>query len=1201
MFKEIFSFEFKSHLKRPMIYIFTLVNFTLAFMATISDKVRIGGANDAVFSNSPYVILSTSLLMTLIGIFTTTAFINTATLRDFENKFDGLIFTTSISKFGYLGGRFLAAFLVALMPFLGLLAGIAFASISPWISLEDVGAFHPGAYASTFFFAIIPNIFIISAIIFSFAATFKSTLHSFIGAMSILVLYLFGQSLISNINSESLTILSDPLCINAQTLITKYWTIIEKNTQVISYSGLLLVNRILWLAFSFLILFFTYKRFSFTRRKTKNKESKKSSSELTSFLTVTTKPLPIVHISDNINTQFYQFFFQLKVDTKGILRSTPFIVLILLGIFNMSNSMYNSNHMYGTGNHPVTYLLVEAIRNSLYLFVMGILLYFSGALVWKEREAKINELFDASPVATWIPYIAKVFSLIILTAIILSVAILNGIAIQTIHGYFNFELSVYIRELLVYDLIQFSSIIAFAILIQTLVNNKYLGYFVFLILIVALKFGPQAFEISSNLVIYGSLPSYIYSDMNAWSIFESGLTWFSAYWSLFAMLLSILGILFYVRGKNRNVINRLKTAKRRFAGNLVINTFLITALWLGTTGFLFYQTKVLNTITSSTLNDQLKVSYEKNYKKYQHAAQPRITNVIYDIDIYPEERDFSAKAKLTVQNKTEENISQLYFSLFNDLQTTINIENAIETRDKKLPFSIFELQSPLSPGDSLIIDVIASYTSEGIENELSNTNIVSNGSFLSNFKMIPTIGYSDRLELTGKNLRAKYNLPEKPRMSKLHENCSASCQNTYISQDADWVTIKSTISTSEDQLAIAPGNLIKEWKVNDRNYYTYELNQPVLNFYSFISGKYEVDRSEWIAPDGKKIDIEVYYHKGHEYNIDKMVKSMKHSLNYYSTNFSPYPHTQARIIEFPRYDRFAQAFPGTMPYSESMGFIANLESPEAIDMVYYVVAHEMAHQWWAHQVIGASVQGATMISESFAQYSALMVMKEAYGDDKMKEFMRYEMEKYLRGRTKETNHELSLMTSEKQNYIHYAKGSVVMFALQDYLGEEKVNAALRKFLKDKSYQEAPYTTSLEFMDYIEAETPDSLQYLLKDMISTITLYSNKTTNSNYKKLADGKYEVNIDVTVEKYRADSLGRETLIPHDDYIDIGIFSEEVTEGNKYGRPILVERLKISKPEASFTFIVDELPYEAGIDPNHLLVDRMPEDNLKRLEELK
>jgi len=373
-----------------------------------------------------------------------------------------------------------------------------------------------------------------------------------------------------------------------------------------------------------------------------------------------------------------------------------------------------------------------------------------------------------------------------------------------------------------------------------------------------------------------------------------------------------------------------------------------------------------------------------------------------------------------------------------------------------------------------------------------------------------------------------------------------------------------------------------------------------LNFYSFVSGVYEIAQEEWTSPQGEKVDLEVYYHKGHAYNIDKMLSSLRRSLEYYSKNFTPYPHEQARIIEFPRYASFAQAFPGTMPYSESFGFISNLKEKDAIDMTYYVVAHEMAHQWWAHQVIGAEVQGATMLSETFAQYSALMVMQEHYGKDKMKQFMRYEMDRYLRGRGQETEKEVPLMYSEKQQYVYYGKGSVIMYALQDYIGEDSLNLALRRFAEDVSYQEAPYTNTLEFMTYLREVTPDSLQYLLEDMFENITLYSNKTTDARYKILPNGKYEVTIDVNIEKFRADSLGQETLIPHNDFIDIGVYSKEKNEGEKYGRPIKVERHRISTTDTIFTLVVDELPFEAGIDPNYLLVDRFPEDNLRKVEEV-
>ena len=624
-------------------------------------------------------------------------------------------------------------------------------------------------------------------------------------------------------------------------------------------------------------------------------------------------------------------------------------------------------------------------------------------------------------------------------------------------------------------------------------------------------------------------------------------------------------------------------------------------LWLGTGSFLWYQTQVVNEISSTDATENARIRYEKQYKKYEHIAQPRITDINYEIDIYPAERNYVVKADLTVKNKTTEIIHQIHFTPVNEFPLTIHLPGALlSLKDSLANYLIYDLEKPLHPKQTLEFQVEVDYISEGIENEISNTDIVQSGTFLSNFKIIPVIGYSANSELSNRKKRTANDLPARKDMEILHANCGSACQNTYISSDSDWVKVGSTISTSAEQTAIAPGTLIKEWMEGDRKYYRYELKKPVLNFYSFVSGIYEIAREEWTSPQGEKVDLEVYYHKDHGYNIDKMLGSLRHSLTYYTKNFTPYPHEQARIIEFPRYASFAQAFPGTMPYSESFGFISNLKDDAAIDMVYYVVAHEMAHQWWAHQVIGAEVQGATMLSETFAQYSALMVMKEQYGKDKMKQFMRYEMDRYLRGRSQEDNKELPLMFNENQQYIHYRKGSVVMYALQDYIGEDSLNLALRRFAEDMAYQEAPYTNSLEFMEYLSAVTPDSLQYLLTDMFKNITLYSNKTNSATFKQLPNGQYEVVVDVFIEKFRADSLGQETLVPHDDFIDIGIYSQEKNPREKYGRPILVERHRISTSDTTFTFLVDELPYEAGIDPNYLLVDRFPEDNMQRVVEI-
>jgi hypothetical protein len=545
-----------------------------------------------------------------------------------------------------------------------------------------------------------------------------------------------------------------------------------------------------------------------------------------------------------------------------------------------------------------------------------------------------------------------------------------------------------------------------------------------------------------------------------------------------------------------------------------------------------------------------------------------------------------------IKNKGNTAIDSIHFTMPEEFSININLPASdLVLDDKDHAYRIYRLKNKLEPGDSIAVRIESDYEAKGFENDVSITSIVNNGSFFNNYSVLPRIGYQDDAELEKKDDRKKYDLAAKERMPQLERNCATHCMNHYISNSSDWVNVETIFSTSGNQTAVAPGSLIKQWKANNRNYFHYRLDQPSVNFYSFISAKYTVAREKW-----NNVDLEVYYIDEHPWNVKRMLNSMRSSLEYYSTNFGPYKHKQARIVEFPRYASFAQAFPGTMPYSESIGFIDNLEDPDDIDMVYYVVGHEMAHQWWAHQVIGSVMQGSTFLSESMAQYSALMVMEKLYGRDQMKKFLRYEMDKYLRNRGGEQLKEVPLLHVENQGYIHYNKASVLMYYFREMTGEKNVNDALKNMIDSFGYKEPPYPTSYELVDRFDAVTPDSLKYLIKDLFYKMTLYNNRVTDASARKLPDGKYEVTFNVSCEKFRADSLGRETKIVLNDWIELGVIAK-APEGKKYGKKLWSQKIQMKKELHEFKVVVNEEPYQAGVDPDYLLIDRVPDDNLKKI----
>ena len=501
----------------------------------------------------------------------------------------------------------------------------------------------------------------------------------------------------------------------------------------------------------------------------------------------------------------------------------------------------------------------------------------------------------------------------------------------------------------------------------------------------------------------------------------------------------------------------------------------------------------------------------------------------------------------------------------------------------------------MAPGDSIQVKFNVVFMTNGFENEVSFKQLTQNGSFFNVSDILPSLGYNRQNEVSDKQQRIKFNLPERASKPLLNQQNSVARSINYLSADTDWTEVTTTISTSKDQTAVAPGSLIRFWEENGRNYFTYKLDKKSLNFYSFVSAEYKIARKKWNG-----IDLEVYYDHKHAVNVPGMLKGMEKSLEYFTAHFGPYYHKQSRILEIPRYSNFAQSFPGTMPYGEGVGFIADLRNAakDDIDVVFNLVAHEVAHQYWAHQVCGANMQGSEMLSESFAQYAALMVMEKEYGKDKVRKMLKYEMNKYLSDRSREPEGENPLMKTVNQPYIHYNKASVVLYHLKEMVGEDKVNCALQNLIVQFGYKNPPYPTSIDAVNEFRKITPDSLQYLIPDLFENITLFSNRVLSVTSKKTASG-YDVTIKTSSEKFRSDSLGKESGVRMADYIDFGVFGEAKASGSR-GKVLVYERLKINQKDNVIVFRTKEKPFEAGIDPYNYLIDRFPDDNLKAVEHL-
>ena len=1140
MIARFFLFEVRYWLRQPMVYIFFLVFGLFGFGFVCLPNFSMGGGGNT-FKNAPYIVYIMYAIMSFIGLLSVTAFVNGTAIRDFTSNTAQIVFSTPVSRFSYLVGKFLGSTFVASLPLFGLSLGVVIGSHMWWLDAAQVGPNHLMPHLKAFAFLGLPNVLFSAAIVFAVAVNVRTTMAAFITAIIIIVGYSVSGSFTSDMENETLGALLDPFGPSAIGLLTKYWTVEDKNTLVLPFTGVLLWNRVLWISVSVIVFLVGYFRFSFTDRVQKAKALQPDALPPPSFGGVA---IPHVRLDFSASTRRKQFFTLFWNELKGIVKSTPFIIIMSLGMLQMFTSLAYVTSMYGNTSYPVTYGVVDMIEGSLTMYMMIIIVFYGGQLIWKERDPKIDGIVNALPMATRTGLLAKLAALIGVVIVVHLFATAAGMITQLLNGYTRLQPMVYLTYFIIPSVVQYIIWACLAMLVHVLVNNKYLGFFVFIVVFLLNAFGWSGLDVESNLLRINGTSGLRYSDMNGFGPYLKNWVFFRAYWLLFAGLLIYVAYLFLVRGNDTTMRWRTHLAKARLRSSWSLAAVALGG-WLVMAGFGYYNTKVLNTYQTSDEAEEEQVRYETTYKRYENMVQPHYTDVEFHIDLDPANRVIAYTADIVLLNKSNESIDTLYLNVPHRMDVKLDIPNGeLVLNDEKLDQRMYRLSPALAAGSSVKVKVTGGWHAKGIENRTEFSGLVSNGSFFNNMELIPTIGYSTGGELQDRADRRKHKLPPNDRMPKLTEDPAERMQN-YLMANSDWVNVRTTISTSPDQIAIAPGSLKKEWEADGRRYFRYELDHKALNFYAFMSARYEVAREKW-----NDVDLEVYYQKEHAVNVPRMLNSMKKSLAYYSEHFGPYPQKQARIIEFPRYASFAQAFPGTMPYSESM-----------------------------------------------AQYSALMVMEKEYGRAHMRKFLKYESDKYQEARGSEDIGETPLMRVENQGYIHYNKGSVVLYGIREFLGEDTLNTAFRALVDSFGYAEPPWPTALDMYREIRKVTPDSLTYLLEDHFKHITLYNNLITEATATMNPDSSYTVTVKLTAEKAHADSLGRETKVPMNDWIDIGLLGEEKNDEDE-GAILVQKRVRLTSGVNTITLHSKERPVKAMIDPMHLFFDRVPDDNGKAVK---
>jgi ABC-2 type transport system permease protein len=800
MFWEFFTFELKFRFKSISTYIYFLVWVVFNFLDVASESFGpIGNNNGKILLNGPYANVYNDIGITFFGIIVIAAIFGTSILRDFQRDTIQILFTKPISKFAYLGGRWAGSFVATVFAFSGLLLGEFLGTLAPWADHSRIGPNHLSWYLQPFLSIVVFQILFLGSLFFLVSALSRKIFVVYLQGAAIFMLYIIGVNAFGATRSleHFWSGILDPIGLRYIDAITRYWTVVEKNSLLLSWSphaaeGVFLYNRLLWGSVGVLALLAVWKLFPMSVEALTARSSGKRAARAREQDIAETKPrslvaarLPVVHQIFGPGTRFAQLASLTRIRISNILHEIPFWVLTLLMIGIAINNGYFAGKLADRNVWPVTYLMLQSVEGGAQLFFYIVATFYAAELLWRERDTQFAGIHDALPISETTDWFSKLFALCFVELILLTVTMLCGILMQTLAGYYHYELFQYVKELYFITFPQILLFALFAFFVQTVVSNKFLGHGivigVFVLAPILYNFGWE-----NTLYLVGATPPYTYSDMNGYGHFVPALFWSITYWLSITAVLAVISIALARRGSEDAWEARLRLARQR-APRLVPTAAVFLLIAIGSGCWYYYNAHVLNEYLTAKDRRHIQANYERDFKKYENFLQPKVIAVDANVNIYPERRSFDGTGHFVLQNKTTWPISQIHITNQNQAVSKVQFNRSfhVVSSSARNLYTIYQLETPLAPGDKLDLNFKVGYTSRGFKDGNERPELANSGTFFDS-GYFPTIGYDNNIELDDPRRRHEEKLPEQEVLP--HRGDPGGKVTNLFTPTSDWIT-----------------------------------------------------------------------------------------------------------------------------------------------------------------------------------------------------------------------------------------------------------------------------------------------------------------------------------------------------------------------------------------------------------------------------
>jgi len=1215
-FREIYRFEVAYQMRRAWPWLIIVVLMFLVFLF-----VRNGSIAEALYTeffiNSPFMAAMATVFGSLLWLMMGAFVAGEAASRDVDTNMYSIIYTAPITKAQYLGGKFLAALTINVFMLSAVQVAILLGIYLPGVHPSSIGPFRPAAFITAYCYIALPNAFFTTVVQFFVALRTGRPIVAYMASLALFFTAFFIASLI--LFKSGIGTVLDPIGIRFiwQDL-SHLWTTSQKSWQLLRLKGVLLQNRLVWIATGLALGTLTYITFHFSHRApgtgwlSRIIHRKKFRSITNAGLPLDAQNSEILMTDTSILSVFsanrkFGFAFQVRqtiamawASFKALAKSGPgsglliFIPLLAIPI------VLDQVVALGLPLTPTTARVVKELTGPLsaamsrWMIIPGFIIYFAGELVWRERDNGVNEITDTMPGSEWTPVLGKFIGLCFMLGLFTTALILAGMAAQLIMDYSRFELALYLKIMFGLQLPEYILFTALALFVHAAVNQKYVGHLVAIIAYTFIAALANMVGIEHNLLIYGAGPGWSYTEMRGFASFIGPWLWFKLYWAAWALLLMVGAVVLWARGRENGFGVRIRLARLRFTPQTLYTAGIAVILILSLGGFIFYNTNILNQYRNTAQVGKLRAEYERLYGRYEYTPQPEITASKLHIEIYPANHAVAIKGTYTLVNKSTAVIDSIHVSVptggADTGTTTLDREATLAVDDAQHHYRIYVLRNTLKPNDTIRLSFDVNVGTQGFRNNGIDPSIETGGSFFTNQNWFPFIGYQRQRGLINPAERTKYGLDPRPviaALSEAHDGEPVSMRSG--------IAFEATLGTDSNQVAVAPGLMHKSWSENGRRYFHYSSSAPIGAEWNFFSANYQVYQKEIsIAPATQKpVVVQIYHHPAHTAHLEHMMQAALAALKYYSGQFGPYPYSHLTIIE-------NAAAPGTGMHAEAgmiyhgQGYAHWLPKDEnRLDLPYAVMGHEMGHQW---SLPYAFVEGLPFLAEGLAWHYGIMLVKATRGPEQTRRLMSFMRQPYP---YEPIRHGEPLMRAVDP-YLAYKRGPLAMYALTEYAGTDRVNHELRTLNEKSNSTNAKPVTTLDLYHGLQAVTPDSLQSLLHDFFEVNTLWMFEMHKATAVKTAAGKWEVKLNFTAKKIVYDSAGVETEMPLTyEWIPVGVYAQREPGHDRLSNPLYLEKHRIRSGNQTIKVTVSSQPALAGVDPHHLLdwEEKEDDDNIEEV----